>query len=265
MACVLLYLAGKFARLEDKQMFMKRMLRAATVLGALGISVAMGVGNSHAGLELRIDYGNDGSWDVLVQDNIGTDLDSSSGSVVSLAPSGVITFLQNTGLSKPILGTTFGPEMDLHTLLNSTGATDIRIQLTDTGFSGDPNGHAQLVSIGGSLSSGAGSYIIANIYRDLDNTPFGTHPVDDFICSTDQLTPTANFGFAGSCGEFMTLDNAYSITIETILHLTGRSIVSYDAYFGLGSEIPEPASVMLLGFGVIGLGAWKLRRRIQQD
>jgi hypothetical protein len=250
---------------------LKRVLQTATVLGAVGASLTMGVRDSRASLQLQVDYGNNGSFEVTAEDNvnIGTDdLSNILGVLLNIPPAnGVIGFLSNTGLSRPILGIATDPEMDLHTVMITSGATDIRIQLTDTGFSGDPAGFAQLVSIGGSLSSGPDSYITANIYRDLDNNPFGTG-AEDFICTTGPLTPSINFGFAGGCSQFMTLDGSYSITIETILHLTGSSIVSYDAYFGLGSgghDVPEPASMMLLGFGVLGIGAWRRRRRAQQD
>ena len=258
-------LLRKIALLEDKKMKLnKRMRRLGTIFGALVLTLMVGIPNSYALLQLQIDYGNDGSFEVLFQDNVALDdLDASTaGSLITLTSAGVITFLQNTGLSQPILGTITDPELDLHTLLISSAATDIKIQLTDTDFSGDPSGWAHLISIGGSLASGPGSYIEANVYRDLDNTPFGTG-IGTFICSTGQLTPTSDYGFSGSCSQFMTLDSAYSITIETILHLTDASIVSYDAYYGFGSQgrIPEPASVLLLGFGVLGLGVWTRRRR----
>ena len=67
----------------------------------------------------------------------------------------------------------------------------------------------------------------------------------------------------------LALSNPYAVTVETIIHLTGRGDVSFDAFYGLGSrpdqDVPEPASMMLLGFGVLGVGAWKRRRKAQQD
>ena len=246
---------------------MKRMLRVATVLGAVGASLTVGVGDSHAGLGLRIDYGNDGSFETTVQDNGAGDLLSLDvGKLLNTSSSGLVDLLINSGLSKPAIGTTTNPAMDLSTVLVASGATDIKIQLTDTDFSGEPFGVGQLVSIGGTITSGAGSSVTSKIYRDLSNAQFGT---GSLICSTGALYPGIFDAFAGGCGAYMVLDDAYSVTIETIIHLTADSIVSYDAHFRLGSEgeidVPEPSSMMLLGFGAMGLGAWRQRRKVRQD
>jgi len=262
-------LSDKFALLEDKKMkLMKRMLRVATVLGAVGASLALGVGDSHAGLGLQIDYGNDGSFEVIVLDNgAGDFLNSDIGKLLNSSSLGLVDFLINTGLSKPAIGSATNPSMDLSTVLATDGATDIRIQLTDTDFEGELFGVGQLVSIGGTITSDAGSSVTTNIYRDLNNAMFGTGG-GTLICSTGALYPGIFDAFAGGCGAYMNLDPAYSVTIETIIHLTDAGIISYDAHFRLGSDgeidVPEPASMILLGFGVMGLGAWR-RRLARRD
>jgi len=261
-------LSDKFALLEDKKMkLMKRLLRVATVLGAVGTSLAVGVGDSHAGLGLRIDYGNNGSWETTVQDNGAGDFFSSQLGHLLMGDSfGSVTLTVNTGLSKPAIGSATDPQIDLSTVLYAGGATDIRIQLSDTDFNGLAVGFGQLVSIGGTITSLPGSSVTTNIYRDLANAQFGTNSM---ICSTGPLLPIIFDAFSGGCGSYIGLDDEYSITMETIIHLTGAGVVSYDAHYRLGREgeidVPEPASMVLLGFGVMGLGAWRRRRRAQQD
>jgi hypothetical protein len=252
---------------------LKRMLRVASVLTAVGASLAVGIGDGHAGLGLRVDLGNNGSFESTVQDNGAGDLLPVDVGLLSASYlSGPLVF--NLGVSKPNIGTPINPAMDLSSVIITSGPTDIKIQLSDTDFDGLPFGVGQLVSIGGTITAAPGSYVTTKIYRDLSNTQFGTG-AGTLICSTGPLAANLFDVFGGGCGAFMVLDDAYSITIETIIHLTGNkedynhSIVSYDAHFRLASdgelEVPEPASLMLLGFGVLGVGAWRRRRKAQQD
>lgn len=245
----------------------KRMLRMATVLGAVGATMAMGVGNSHAGLGLRIDYGNDGTFETTVQDDgFGDFFSGDAGKILMGDSNGLVDLVVNTGLSKPSIGTATNPQIDLSTALYTSGATEIKIQLSDTDFDGLAVAFGQLVSIGGTITSIPGSWVTTNIYRDLANTQFGT---GGLICSTGALFPIVFDAFSGGCGAYINLDDNYSITLETIIHLAGAGIVSYDAHYRLGSrgeiDVPEPASMLLLGFGAIGLGAWRRRRKAIQN
>jgi hypothetical protein len=150
-------------------------------------------------------------------------------------------------------------------LLVTSGATSVRIQLSDNDFEGDVFGFGQVVSIGGTITGATGS-VTTNIYRNLDNS--STNPGDQ-ICSTGPLVVNQFDAFAGGCGALIGLDDSYTLTLETIINLDGAGIVSYDAITRLAREgeldIPEPASMMLLGFGVLGVGAWSRRRKAQQN
>ena len=247
----------------------KRMLRVATVLGAVGASLAIGASESHAGLGLRIDFGLDG-FDITIQDGGAGDLSGALGKILQdfCNPADCTgTSLSNTGISKPISGSLSEPILDLSTLLQTSGATSIRIQLSDTDFDGALFGFGQLVSIGGTITGANGS-VETKIYRDLNNAQFGTG-AGTLICTTGPQAADAFDSFIGGCGALVSLDDEYSVTLETIITLDGAGLVSYDAITRLAKEgeldIPEPASIMLLGFGAMGLGAWKRRRKAQQN
>ncbi len=244
----------------------KQMLRTAAVLGVISASLVFGVANGHAGLGLRIDFGNNGTWDSTIQDDgVGDFIPFNIGTLSNFAASGLVTFLSNTGFSKPVVGSATSPIMDLLTGLLASGATSVKIQLSDTHFDGEPFGFGQLVSIGGTITGTSGS-VTTNIYRALNNAQFGTGTL---ICSTGALVVGSGDSFSGSCGNYISLDDEYSLTLETIIYLDGAGIVSYDAITRLAKDgevdVPEPASMLLLGFGVLGVAAWRRRRLAQRD
>ena len=198
-----------------------------------------------------------------VSDTIST-FTLADGDAGDLAPlTGAVTFLQffnnvslnlDTGVSKPILGSPFAPELHLDSLLISTGPVTLTVMLTDTDFSGVlPTSF--LGSIGGIIGP-AGSTVTYSVYSDLSNAPFGTA---NLICTTGPLSGNP---FAGTCGNNnVPLDDAYSITLLAVVSHAGPGVSSLNASV---VDAPEPSSMILLGVGLIGVAAWG-RKKINKD
>jgi len=216
------------------------------VLTSLSLALGLlffGLAPVHATPTLKFEAGG---MSLEVDDQSGDDL---NGTVGKVSYSGTfagwelnVTFGVSNGpgdIPYPFMDVTFNVE----------GSGPIIISFTDSNFE-DTGSLA--ANIGGTLFSGA--TLTYNVYADSSNDPFG----HEFL-----ITTVGAFGpggaYSGSAtGALPDFEDPFSITQELVLtHSSfGGSVSSGDAE--LRSPVPEPASLLLLGSGLLGFA---LRRR----
>lgn len=173
-------------------------------------------------------------------------------------------FLLNvtTGMTKPAIGTATLPEMDLNSVdVSSSGGGILVIEFTETGFTNTSDALTFLTSIGGVVggTSGSTDNLVFTVYVDEANNPFGT--------GTSIYSETFGAGaFAGSAFESVSfldsvtlLPSSYSITLVAQLTHGGAGSTSFNGFV----TVPEPATVALLGMGLLAAGLTRRRRTAQ--
>ena len=191
----------------------------------------------------------------------GNDLvatDGGAGDVLFGAVPGVISFggtlagyevLVNTSQSKPAIST----GMDItYTVTDTGGGTggSVWIYATDTDFAGP----AALT--GNDDGNGTNGFVTAIICGGNNNDP--RDPVNTGPCTTATDNSVADVDI--TLNHFASA-NPYSLTIGVEVNVLGGS--STGNYSVDAAVVPEPASLALLGSGLLGLG-FRVRKRLQK-
>jgi hypothetical protein len=169
---------------------------------------------------------SDGINTVVIADQDVEDLDPTIGVVLYQGPVGpawVITL--STATSKPVIGSSAAPQMDLTGLNISAGVGTLSIEMTDTDFTGVG---PFVASIGGTTEG----FVSFATWTDAGNAPFG---------KTTPLTSQGPFP-AISYGENATNVIAgtgpYSLTLQVNVTHTGPGLSGFDAFLYVEPEPP---------------------------
>lgn len=180
---------------------------------------------------------------------------------------GIIGFNGSAGVWNINTGNAFGPPVEVLPLLldlssfnattsgGGTGGNALTMFLTIAGLSGPLGNLAAFNHIGGTSSNGAAT-ITSQAFIDANNKMFcGSGSACTPLTSLISLTGKT---FASDAsGNGMTGSGPYSVTLEITISSANPDQTSFDSEL----SIPEPATLSVLGTGLLALGTG-LRRKL---
>jgi hypothetical protein len=201
-----------------------------------------------AAIALQLDDSSTVGVDQLIVDGGPGDIDGLvDGKITYLGSAGNWTINVSTGLGNGVLAA-FG--IDLNSVnVSGAGAGILTLAFTET----DLNfGAAGPTSVTGGIGGTAGGTLGYALFADDGNNAFGT--------GSTVFSGSAGPGaFSASGGSSVALNDPFSLTLQvTIDHqgVSGRS-----SSFDFEGNVPEPASLALVGVALLAAGATARRRR----
>jgi hypothetical protein len=182
---------------------------------------------------------------------------SDGSSTVETSGSGFVYYAGNLGdwiinVTTGVTGTLNLPVLDLNSInVSSNNSGNLTISLSQTGYTGLIDG-TFVLSLGG-VSGGTTTF---DAYLNSDNTLFGT----SYLLGS--FGPF-NGAFSGTLSAPVTSTGApYSLTlVASIFHPQPAIWPFVASSFNFEAKLPEPASIILLGSGLVILGLVGRRRK----
>lgn len=236
-------------------MIAKKALSTAGLAGLLAASAP-----AHAVFFTAVcnDLACGGGDDFLIQDNAAGDLVGTTGAINYFISAFGYSLVVNTAQSKPVIGSSTSPQVDLtFTATTSTSATqNIFLYASDTDFT---LGGPFRLSLGGSSSDGAQTTVTGRAWGGTSNTALQFSGAN--LLSNTGLLGGPSFSTTAT-GSFTPTVNPYSLTIGVAIVRSSPGTTTGDLNFTV-TPIPEPQTyaLMLAGLGAIGFMARRRRTR----
>ena len=236
---------------------------------ALVALVCAPAANATAALRICDGLGNCLTADDTTAGGTATATGASAGGIFAAAPGsvtiighvGVFNVNVDTGLTKPVIGGTKDPNMDLSLQTVSTAAGTLTVQWSDAappGFLLTPGvAKAHAGGTNGGTTTAAGNKIVYT--TSFDSTTPGTlfSPGTTLTSQTFGPFGAGTSSFSGDAAGGSITSAPYELMQQLVFTAAGATQASGDFHLSI---VPEPASIVLLG-GVLLVTARTLRRR----